>query len=188
MKVIGISGSTRKGGNTANMIGRVFEKLEAAGVETELIELVDEELGPCHACWGCGGMENCVYANDAFHMLFEAIKKADGIVLGSPSYSANISSRMQALLERASVVADMNPGLLDGKVGAAVAPARRAGALHVTDAINHFFLNHGMYVVGSSYWNVAYGRMPGDVKEDVEGMATMDALGENMARILKALA
>lgn len=188
MKVVGISGSTRKGGNTALMIKRVFKKLEAAGIETELIELADELVQPCHACWACGGIENCVYANDLFHGVFEAMKAADGIILGSPSYSANVSSRMQALLERAAVVADMNPGLFDRKVGASVAAARRAGALHAAETMDRFFLNHGMYVVGSSYWNIAYGRMPEDVAQDDEGMATMDALGENMAALLKALA
>ena len=54
--------------------------------------------------------------------------EADGILLASPVYSANISSSMQAVLERAAVVCDMNPGVMKHKVGAAVAAARRGGA------------------------------------------------------------
>ena len=65
------------------------------------------------------------------------------------------------------MVLKMNPGLLTHKVGAAVAAARRGGALHTIGAMNHFFLNHEMYVVGSVYWNMAYGQMPAEVEKDV---------------------
>ena len=115
------------------------------------------------------------------------MKAADGILLGSPVYSANISANMQALLERAAVVGDMNPGLFTHKVGAAVVAARRGGALNAVDTMNHFFLNHEMLVVGSTYWNMAYGQMPGDVEKDTEGLANMENLGKNMAWLLKGL-
>ena len=80
------------------------------------------------------------------------MKEADGILLGSPVYSAN----MQAFLERAAVVGDMNAGLFRHKVGAAVTAARRGGAVQAVDAMNHFFLNHEMFVSGAIYWNMAY--------------------------------
>ena len=91
------------------------------------------------------------------------------------------------LVGRAAVVADMNPGLFKHKVGAAVAAARRGGALNTVDAMNHFFLVQDMYVVGSSYWGMAYGRMRSEVEQDSEGMETMISLGRNMAHLLKAL-
>ena len=119
--------------------------------------------------------------------VFKKMVAADGIILGSPVYSANVSSSMQAFLERAAVVADMNPGLLQYKAGASVASARRGGAMTALDAMNHFFLNHEMFVVGSSYWNMSYGRLPGDVMQDQEGMETMRGLGRNMAFLLKKL-
>ena len=115
------------------------------------------------------------------------MKEADGILLASPVYSANVSSNMQAILERAAVICDMNPGLMKHKVGAAVAAVRRAGALQAVDTMNHFFLNHEMFIAGSSYWNMAYGQMPGDVQQDDEGMNNMRNLGQNMAYLLKAL-
>lgn len=187
MNVIGINGSARKDGNTALLIEKAFEKVSSAGIETELIQLSDREIKPCRACWGCAGEKRCIHADDAFFEVFEKMKAADGIVLGSPSYSANVSSRMQALLERAAVVADMNPGLLTHKVGAAVSAARRAGALQAAETMNRFFLNHHMFVVGSTYWSIGYGKLPGDVSSDQEGMKTMEVLGENMAYLLKSL-
>ena len=165
----------------------VFKPLESAGIETEQIQLFDKNIAPCKACFTCGGNKNCSHKNDDFADIFEKVKSADGIILGSPVYSANISAKMQAFLERAAVVCDMNTGLLRHKVGVSVAVARRGGALNAIDAMTHFFLNHEMFVAGSTYWNMAYGQMPGDVMNDSEGISNMTNLGENMAYLLKRL-
>lgn len=187
MKVLAINGSARKDGNTAILLDRVLEELRKAGIESELIQMAGQVIEPCKACWACGGQGNCLRRKDSFWEIFDKMKEADGVLLGSPVYSANITANMQALLERAAVVGDLNPGLLTHKVGAAVVAARRGGALNAVDAMNHFFLNHEMFVVGSTYWNMAYGQLPGDVERDGEGLATMENLGKNMAYLLKAL-
>ena len=72
-------------------------------------------------------------------------------------------------------------------MGAAVTAARRGGAVSALDAMNHFFLLQEMFVVGSCYWPLAYGQMPGDALKDAEGLETMRVLGQNMAYLLKAL-
>lgn len=190
MKVIGISGSARKEGNTAYLINTIFDELNKEGIQTELIQFSGKIVEPCKACWACAGKTNCVHGfrnNSIFGEVFEKIKEADGIILGSPVYCANVSANMQAFLERAAVVCDMNPGLLKHKVGAAVAAARRGGALNTIDAMNHFFLGREMFIAGSTYWNIAYGRLPNEVEKDTEGIETMKNLGKNMAFLLKAL-
>lgn len=187
MKVFAINSSARKDGNTAILINRVFAELNKEGIETEMVQLAGQIIEPCKACWACGGQKNCVHRKDNFRSIFEKMKEADGILLGSPVYSANISANMQAVLERAAVVCDMNAGLLSRKIGAAVTAARRGGALNAVDAMNHFFLNHEMIVIGSTYWNMAYGQLPSDAEKDAEGLANMENLGMNMAWALKAL-
>ena len=189
MKVLAINGSARKDGNTAILINTVFEELSEEGIETEMVQLSGEIIEPCKACWACGGRKKCVHKKDLFQEIFEKMTQADGIILGSPVYTANISANMQAFLERASVVADMNRNedLFRHKVGAAVTAARRGGALTTLDAMNHFFMLQNMFVVGSSYWAMAYGQMPGDVHKDEEGLGTMRNLGQNMAYLLKSL-
>ncbi len=187
MKVLAINGSARENGNTAMIIDAVFDQLRKEGIETECISLAGSTIEPCKACWACGGQGNCVHRKDKFRDIFEKMKEADGILLASPVYSANISSSMQAVLERAAVVCDMNPALMRHKAGASVAALRRGGALGALDAMNHFFLNHEMFVVGSTYWNMAYGQLPGDAANDEEGMRTMRNLGQNMAYLLKKL-
>lgn len=189
MKVLAINSSARKDGNTAILINTMFEELSKEGIETEMIQLSGKIIEPCKACFSCGGQKNCIHKNDAFQEIFKKMLQADGVILGSPVYTANISSNMQAFLERASVVTDMNrsENMFQHKVGAAVTAARRGGALNALDAMNHFFMLQNMFVVGSSYWSMAYGQMPGDVQKDEEGLNTIKALGENMAYLLKAL-
>lgn len=189
MKVLAINSSARKGGNTAILINTVFEELNKAGIETEMIQLAGEIIEPCKACWACGGRKNCVHKKDRFQEIFEKMTQADGIILASPVYTANISANMQAILERAAVVTDMNrnENLFEHKVGAAITAARRGGALNTLDAMNHFFMLQNMFIVGSSYWPMAYGQMPGDVRKDGEGLDTMKNLGRNMAYLLNTL-
>jgi multimeric flavodoxin WrbA len=112
---------------------------------------------------------------------------ADGILLGSPTYVADISPEIKALIDRACLVAKANGGMFRRKVGAAVVAVRRAGAMHAFDALNHFFLISEMIVPGSSYWNIGIGREPGEVEKDEEGIQTMKVLGRNMAWLLKKL-
>lgn len=187
MKILGVNGSARKDGNTAILINTVFDRLNQAGIETEMVQLAENRIEPCKACFACGGRENCVHRNDGFHEIFEKMTEADGILLGSPVYSANISSNMQAFLERAAVVCDLNAGLLKHKIGAAVVSARRGGALNAADAMNHFFLNHEMVVAGSTYWNMVYWQMAGDVLKDAEGMANIKNLAENLIWLMERL-
>ena len=187
MKVLGISGSVRKNGNTALIIGQIFESLSTKGIETELIQLADYEIQPCRGCFACKGRGNCVFKNDGFAEIFSHMTEADGIILGSPVYSADVSAKMKAFLERGGVIVATNPGIFRHKVGAAVAAVRRGGGMTTVDTMNHFMLNKEMIVVGSTYWNMVYGKNIGDVLNDEEGMANMRNLGENMAWLLNQL-
>ena len=187
MKVTGINGSSRKDGNTAIIIGKVFDELNKEGIETELIQLADYDIQPCRGCFACKGRGNCVFTNDRFAEIFSRMVEADGIILGSPVYSADVSAKMKAFLERCGVVVATNPGLLRHKVGASVAAVRRGGGMTTVDTMNHFMLNKEMIVVGSTYWNMVYGKNVGDVINDDEGMANMRNLGENMSFILKRI-
>ena len=183
MKVIGINGSARKDGNTALIISKVFDELNTEGIETDLIQLAEYEIQPCRGCFACKGRGNCVFANDGFAEIFNRMVEADGIILGSPVYSADVSAKMKAFLERGGVVVATNPGLLRHKVGASVAAVRRGGGMTTVDTM----LNKEMIVVGSTYWNMVYGKNIGDVLNDEEGMANMRNLGENMAWLLNKL-
>ena len=56
--------------------------------------------------------------------------------------------------------------------------------MNTIDSINHFFFNKEMFVAGSTYWNIAYGRLPGEALNDDEAVANMKNLGQNIAWFL----
>jgi multimeric flavodoxin WrbA len=189
MKVIGINGSPRRGGNTEILIKTVFEQLEMEGIETEFLQLGGKLVHGCTACLKCREIQDCHchIKNDHLNSLIAKMVEADGVILGSPVYFADITPEMKALIDVSGYVTRGNGHLLRRKVGAAVIVERRGGALHAFETINNFFLINQMIVPGSSYWNFAFGGAPGDVLKDDEGIRTMRTLGDNMAWLLKKL-
>jgi multimeric flavodoxin WrbA len=143
----------------------------------------------CGACYKCQGLKNgrCSVEDDEANNLMQKMFAADGVLLGSPTYFADISPETKCLIDRAGFVARANGNLLRRKAGAAVIAVRRAGAIHAFDSINHFFLINEMIVPGSSYWNVSLAHKPGEAERDDEGVRTMRTLGLNMAWLMKKL-
>ncbi len=188
MKVIGINGSPKKEGNTSILIKTVFEELEKEGIETEIINIGSKPISGCLACGKCReNMDNkCVIKNDIVNKALEKAKDADGIILGSPVYFADVSSQMKAFIDRFGMVGLVN-GILKRKVGASVVAVRRAGALPAFHSMNSLFTISEMMTVGSTYWNMGYGRTPGEVNKDEEGLQTMRNLGKNMVWLLKSI-
>lgn len=187
MKVIAFNGSARKDGNTAILLGHVLGELEKEGIQTELVQLSGEKIHGCLACRKCATRKDrrCSQTDDMGNVCIDKMAEADGILLGSPTYVADISPEIKALIDRACLVARANSSMFRRKVGAAVVAVRRAGAIHAFDALNHFFLISEMIIPGSSYWNIGIGREPGEVEKDEEGIQTMKVLGRNMAWLLK---
>ncbi|NDY41481.1 flavodoxin family protein [Dissulfurirhabdus thermomarina] len=189
MKVVAFNGSARKKGNTDRLLRAVLEVLEAKGIRTELVSLAGLKLQGCIACYQCFERKDrrCAVENDDLNACIAKMLEADGILLGSPTYFADVSAGMKALIERSGMVARANGDMLQRKVGAGVVAVRRAGAAHVFSSLNYFFLIGQMVVPGSSYWNIGIGKDPGEVADDAEGLRTMRTLGENMAWVLERL-
>jgi len=188
MKVVAFNGSPRTKGNTAILIERVFAPLREAGIETELVQVGGQDIHGCRACYQCFERKDghCVF-DDLLNVCVDKMREADGIILGSPTYFANMTAEMKALIDRAGLVNVANGRFLEHKVGASVVAVRRAGAVNTFDAMNHFFQSTHMIIPGSSYWNLAIGREIGEVESDEEGMATMANLGKNIAWLLEKL-
>lgn len=186
MKIVAFNGSPRKGGNTECLLKTALAELEAEGFETELIQVGGQVLRGCTACGWCreNGKKRCVIDTDPLNEYLEKMRGANGILLGSPTYFSDLTAEMKALIDRTGYVLRANMELRR-KVGAAVVAARRGGAIHTFDSINHFFLINEMLVVGSSYWNDGLAGPAGAVARDEEGISTAKKLGQNMAWTLK---
>ena len=189
MKVIAFNGSARKDGNTAIMIKQVFGELEKEGIETEMVQFSGQKIRGCIACYKCfeNKDQRCAVKTDIVNDCIEKMLEADGIILASPTYFADVSAELKALIDRAGLVAKANDEMFARKIGAAVVAVRRGGAIHAYDSMNHFFLISGMIIPGSCYWNMSFGLDKGDVEKDEEGLRTMQTLGQNMAWLMKKI-
>ena len=190
MKVLGISGSPRPGGNTDTLIKHALGVLEKEGIQTEFLSLADHPVKPCMACGRCHKSDEarCLQEDPAFEGMIERFQAADGVLVGSPVYFGSATPQTMALLHRVGYVNRRHPEILRRKVGAAIVVGRRAGQNFTFAQLNYFFLIAEMIVPGSTYWNVAFGKDKGEVTGDEEGMKTIETLARNMAWLMKKLA
>ncbi|HPS54989.1 MAG TPA: flavodoxin family protein [Sedimentisphaerales bacterium] len=187
MKVVAFNGSPRNGGNTEYLLKTLLDTISQEGIETELVQIGGKLIRGCTACGKCIEKQNkkCAINNDIVNECIEKMIEADGIIFGSPSYFADMSSETKALIDRAGFVAFANGRLFARKIGAAVVAQRKGGAINVFDSINHMFLMSRMIVPGSTYWNFGCGMDKGDIANDTEAIENMKDLGQTIAWLIK---
>ncbi|MBQ9988501.1 MAG: flavodoxin family protein [Clostridia bacterium] len=185
MKVLMINGSPHPHGCTYTALHEVEKELNAAGIETEIVNLGVGPLYSCAACNMCrnGGKGRCV-RDDMVNVILEKAETADGFIFASPVHIASASGAISAVMDRAFYA---NSAVFRQKPGAAVVSARRAGTTATFDQLNKYFTINQMPIVSSQYWNMVHGYTPEDVMQDKEGMQTMRTLGRNMAWLLKCI-
>ncbi len=188
MKAVAFNGSPRPDGNCAHLLKEVFGRLEQHGIQTELVFLSRKKIKPCIACYKC--LENkdqrCAIVDD-LNGCIAKIMEADAIILASPTYIGDVNSITKALIDRAGFVARSNNNMFRRKVAAGLTTASWGGAIHTFETLNLFFLVGEMIVVGSSNWNLGFGREKGQVLQDQKALATVRRLGDNMAWLIKRL-
>ncbi len=190
MKVLGISGSPRRNGNTDILIKTGLVVLADEGIQTEFVSMADHPVKPCQACGGCSKTDDvrCVQEDPAFDGMIERFIEADGYLIGSPVYFGSATPEIMALLHRVGYVArQQKDSFLRRKAGAAIVVARRAGQNFTFAQLNYFFLISEMIVPGSTYWNIAFGRGKGEVTADAEGIETVKTLAGNMGWLMGKL-
>lgn len=185
MKVVAFNGSSRRGGNTEQMLKIVMNELVKRGIETEFVQVGGTELRFCKACDYCHTHKTskCAISSDPVNEWLEKIIAADGIILGSPVYFHNVTGEMKAFIDRIGFVARGNGRIFSGKVGAGVVAMRRMGAMSALDAMFNFFVSMQMYVAAVPSLVVA--RNIGDAEKDTEGLQSMETLGASMAKLLE---
>ncbi|WP_041958089.1 flavodoxin family protein [Sulfurospirillum arsenophilum] len=190
MKVVAINGSPNKKGNTAQLIDTIAQELAKDNITTEVLHIGNKTIRGCFGCGGCAKNqdERCVAKDDEYvNECIQKMKEADGIILGTPVHWAGIAGTMKSFLDRAFYVSSANGNLFRHKVGASIVAVRRSGGVSTFDAMNHYLTYAEMIMPTTNYWNVAHGRMPGEVHEDLEGIQIARILGKNMAWTLNVM-
>ena len=99
MKIVGFSGSHRKEGATAWVLGQILEGAEEKGASTELWCSGDLAINPCRGCLGCVRSGRCA-VDDDMQELYLRLGQADALVLGSPVYMGQMSAQAKAFTDR----------------------------------------------------------------------------------------
>lgn len=99
MKVLGIYGSPRKGGNSDQLLNEALRGARDSGAEVSTIRCVDLDMSGCLECGGCDDTGECVVQDD-MQSVYPQLEQADAIILASPMFFYGVSSQAKALIDR----------------------------------------------------------------------------------------
>lgn len=184
MKVLLFNGSARENGCTYLALREVARKLEAEGIQTEILQMGPRPVRDCIGCGRCKEMGRCIFEDDMVNPWLEKAREADGFVFGSPVYFAHPSGHILSLMDRMFYA---DGSAFAHKPAAAVVTARRAGTTASLDVLQKHFTIAQMPVVSSTYWNMVFGPVPELVEQDQEGLQSMRNLAGNMAWMLRCM-
>lgn len=185
MLIVGISGSPRVGGNTDLILKESLAAAKEEGASVKLIRISDYDLQPCNACGTCFKTKKCVIDDDGAK-IYQEILKADGIILGSPSYFQGVTAQMKIFIDRIGYLALARERKdFAGKVGGVIAIARRSGVANTCNQMM-IFMTATRMIIPSGGRTFAIGREKGDVTKDKEGMDNVRYLGKMMVKTIAA--
>jgi len=186
VRIVGLSGSPRVGGNTDLILQEALAAAKAEGADVNLIRVSDYRLLPCSGCMSCFSTKKCVNEDDG-ESLYQEIVKADGIIMGSPSYFQGVTAQMKIFIDRIGFLA-LARGRKDfaEKVGGVIAVARRSGVSNTCGQMITFLTAVGI-TIPSGGRAFSIGREKGDVAKDQEGIDSARHLGKMIVQTKVAL-
>ena len=184
MKVMMVNGSPHVKGNTYIALDEMKQIFEAEDIAVDYIHIGNKDIRGCIACGQCMKKGKCVF-DDVVNETAKIFEEADGLVVGTPVYFGSANATTIAYLTRLFFSTPFEKRM---KVGASVVVSRRGGSSSTFDEMNKFFTIREMPVASSQYWNMVYGRTPGEAREDAEGLQTMRTLARNMIFLMKSIA
>ncbi len=99
MRVLGIAGSPRRGGNTDLLLAEVMKGAASQGAEVKTIVLNDLDITPCQHCDACQKKGVCRIKDD-MQMVYRELEQADRVVLASPIHFMAVTAQMKAMIDR----------------------------------------------------------------------------------------
>jgi multimeric flavodoxin WrbA len=180
MKVLGLSGSMRKNGNTTQLIKVILKRCEDAGIETEFISLAGKKISPCLGCEKCKEKKWCVIENDDWSEVIRNVLDSEVLVIGSPTYYYDVCGHLKNFIDRTySLYHDRK---LSGRKGIAVAVQASKGASRTIQTIEGFLSTHEFASLGSVKGS---GYEEGSVLNDAEAVEKAQKIGDKIVRLLK---
>ncbi|MEI7856054.1 MAG: flavodoxin family protein [Methanomicrobiales archaeon] len=180
MKVLGISGSMRKDGNTAALVNVILKRCHSAGITTEFVSLAGKKIHPCLGCEKCKEKKWCVIGNDDWDDIARKILDCDVLVIGSPTYYYDVCGHVKNFIDRTySLYHDHK---LAGRKGVAVAIHANKGASRTIQTLEGFLSTHEFSSLGSVKGN---GYHEGDVLADEDAVEKAEKIADKIIRLVK---
>ena len=146
MKVLGISGSMRKEGNTAQLIKVILQRCKEAGIKTEFVSLAGKKIMPCLGCEKCKEKKWCINETDDWDAIVKKVLDCDVLVIGSPTYYYDVSGQIKNFIDRTySLYHDRK---LAGRKGVAVAVHANKGAVRTIQTLEGFLSSPRVRLAG----------------------------------------
>jgi len=185
-KVILLSGSPRKNGNTMDVLKECEKAIIGEDVEAEIISLAGKSIAACTGCRRCKDLKRCSIADDLGDIL-EKVRTAEGFIIGSPVYFGTSRGDLMNAIQRIAMVSYSTDRFLSWKVGGPIAVGRRGGLSTSYQEMLMFYFINEMIVPGSTYWNFVFGKEIGTALKDIEGINTVTRFSQNVAKLIKKI-
>ncbi|GAA0787509.1 flavodoxin family protein [Hathewaya limosa] len=178
-KVILLSGSPNVYGNSMFVLKECAKVIEENGVEAEVVSIAGMNLKDSMNYQGG--------YNDDFDEIIEKVKNAQGLIVASPVYWGTARAETMTALQRIAMASIHEGNFLSRMVGGPIAIARRGGLTSTIEEMMMFYMINDMIVPGSTYWNIVFGKDPGDALKDDEGLKTVKRFSENVAYLINKM-
>ena len=189
IKLLGIVGSPRKGGNTEIAMREALNAAVQEGAETEMMRLADYDLKPCEGCMTCRQTRRCAIEDDV-EKLYDKVTGADGIIIGGPVYLVSLNSHTKVFIERLGALIRFRDRVVSrNKVGGAFAVAGRGGTRLALSQIFQFY-HYMRVIIATPAVTVLAGldSVARDALRDTRGINEVRELGRSMVQIARATA
>lgn len=185
MNVLLVNGSPHENGCTYTALTVAAHILQQSGISTEIFWAGTQPIGGCVGCGGCKANKGMCVFGGVPNDLIEKARSADGFIFGSPVHYAAVSGSIKCLLDRAFTAGNE---AFCYKPAAFVVSARRAGTTTALDELAKYPMLSHMPIVSSGYWPMVHGSTPAQVMQDVEGIAVVEQMAQNMAWLMQCIA
>jgi multimeric flavodoxin WrbA len=181
MKILALSFSPRKEGNTMIMLDQVLLGARQEGASTELYSLAGKTVLPCDGCNSCRSTGTCHIKEDDMPVILEKMLEADGLVFGTPIYFYNMTAQGKAVIDRTYSLSKPERSLAN-KVGGVVAVA---GSFGLADAVKDIYFYMITRQILPASFVAVYGGSRGEIRKREKAMQAGYVLGQQMVHIIE---
>lgn len=175
MKILAVSCSPRRQGNTETLLSVVLKGAQQEGAEVELYSVSGKTIAPCDGCMSCRKTGKC-HIDDDMQGLYDKLREADGIVFGTPIYLYAMAAQAKAIIDRTFAL-DHDQTSLANKVGGIVVVAASLGILQAVKDLYFYYISMQMLPAN---FIAAYANAKGDVKNLEKCFKAANNLGRQM--------